>query len=109
MTISEALVSLNSFPIPDNSIEKILIDRELTGSTEYTVTISTSQAFRLASADTFMWLHDSPNLVEQEVGINQAVSIKQDLMEKANLIYGEFDDPKFTGKTFGFVGEDYNG
>lgn len=109
MTISEALISLNSYPIPANSIGKILIDRALEGDTEYTVVISTSQAFALASADTFMWLHDAPSIVEQEVGINQAIAIKEDLMDRANQIYGKYGDDKFTGKTYGFVGENYNG
>ncbi len=79
MTISEALVSLNSYPIPTNSIDKILIDRELIGDDDYTAVISISEAFQLASADTFLWLHDSPNIVEQEVGINSAIEIKKKL------------------------------
>ena len=109
MTISEALVSLNSYPIPANSIDKILIDRALVGDSDYDTTVGSSQAFRLASADTFMWLSEAPNLVEQEVGVNSAIAIKENLKDKANQIYGEFGDAKFTGKTYGFVGENYNG
>lgn len=109
MNISEALISLNSYPIATNSIDKILVDRSLTGTDLYTTALGLTQAFQLASADTFLWLHDSPSIVEQEVGINSAIAIKKKLLDRANQIYGRFGDPKFTGKTYGFIGESYNG
>ena len=108
MTILEALQSFNTYPIPAKTVDRICIDRGLTSSATYDISTSASQAFELAGADILAWLHDAPSLVEQAVGVNNAISIKQDMMERANAIYAKYNDPKFTGKTFGFVGEDWN-
>lgn len=109
MTIREALISLNTYPIPVNTIEKIGIDNELEVTDVYTTAVSISQAFALASADTWMWLHDSPSIVEQEVGINSAIAIKENLRDRANEIYNLYDSPKFSGKLVGNRGENWNG
>lgn len=109
MTISESLISLNSFPIPASLIEKIGIERELTITDEYTLVISESQSYKLATADVYMWLYSQPSITEQEVGINQAIAIKKGLLDLANAIYKEYDDPKYSGKgRYGFVGENFN-
>lgn len=110
MTTKEALISLNAFPIPDNAILKIGIDRALDTSVEYTLVISVSESYELATADLLMYLHGQPNIVEQEVGINQAAVIKKEFLSRANAIYAKYGDPKYNGKgTYGFVGEAYNG
>ena len=108
MTIAEALISLNSFPIPDDTIEKICIDRGLAKDDPYTITIGVSEAYELASADVYFWLHGTPNVVEQAVGINQAIIIKQNFLSIANAIYNKYDDEKQTGNTYGFVGDEFN-
>lgn len=109
MTTKEALLSLNAFPIPDNTILKIGVDRVLDTSIEYTLVISISEAYELASADLYMYLYGQPSIVEQEVGINQAISIKKGFFNMANAIYLKYDDLKYTGNSYGFVGENYNG
>jgi hypothetical protein len=108
ITIQQALISLNSFPIPNDQIEKVTIDRGLTLTGNYTQTVGESEAFRLASADIYYWLANAPSIVEQEVGVNQAIAIKKQLLELAMAIYGEYDDPKFVGETYG-LRESYNG
>lgn len=109
MTIAEALKAINIYPITDNTIEKICIDRGLDHTAEYTQTIGQSDAYILATADTYFYLGTAPNIVEQEVGINSAIAIKKKLCDEADKIYGGYDDPKFSGNTYGFVGENYNG
>ena len=56
-----------------------------------------------------MWLWGAPSIVEQQVGINQAIAIKKEFLDLANKIYGKYDDEKFSGSTIGFIGDDYNG
>ena len=109
MTISEALLSINPFPIQDTTIERICIDRELDKDEDYTAIIGVSEAYELATADTYMYLAFQPSIVEQEVGINQAIAVKKRFFDLANAIYGRLDDDKFNGTDYGFVGEDYNG
>jgi hypothetical protein len=110
MTIAEALSSSNIYPIPVLAIEKICLDRDLIPSTTYTKVIGISQSFELAIADVLMYLHDSPSIVEQEMGINNAISIKREMMDRANKIYGKYDDSKYCGGgVIGFIGENWNG
>lgn len=108
MTINEALTAVTAYPVANNTIEKILIDRALTGTDEYSKVIGDSESFLLATADVYYYLAVTPNLVEQEIGISNASSEKQRLLDFANTIYGEYNDPKFTGRVVGFKGEVYN-
>lgn len=109
MTISESLISLNPFPIPSSLIEKIGIERELTVTEDYTLVVSQTQAYELATADVYFWLSKQPILKEQEVSISQATEIKQQFLDDANAIYKKYDDSKYTGKgTYGFIGESFN-
>lgn len=109
MTISQALISLNSYPIPDLFIEKVGIERGLIITDDYTLEISTTKEFELATADCYLWLSKQPSIVEQEVGINQLGSIKESFLDLANAIYAKYNDPKFSGRTYGFIGENWNG
>ena len=108
MTVAESLKSINIYPIPDSAVEKICTDRGLTLTDEYTKTIGESEAFQLATADTYFFLAINPNIVEQAVGISFAADEKKRLKAEADKIYGEFDDPKFDGGTYGFKGDEYN-
>jgi hypothetical protein len=109
MTIYDSLASANTFPIPSNTIEKICIDRGLDMEIEYSLVISTSQAYELALADLYVWLAMTPNVAEQEVSISNAEKVKDSLLRKADQIYGKWGDEKFSGMSYGFIGEDYNG
>lgn len=109
MTILEALQSINTFPVDELYLQKVCLDRVLTYFDAYTKVIGESEAFQLAMADTWFWLAHHPSIVEQEVGINNAQAIKENMLNKANQIYKEYDDPNYSGKTYGFVGESFNG
>jgi hypothetical protein len=107
MTIAESLFSLNSYPIPVNTVEKFCIDRELTSTDEYTKTIGDSEEYQLAMADVFLYLYTAPDLKEQQISINQAD--RNNYLNRANKIYGFYDDPKFSGIIYGLIGENFNG
>lgn len=109
MTISQALISLNSFPIPALLIEKVGIERGLTVSEDYTLAIGESQSFKLATADVYFWLSTHADFSEQEVRFSQQEAIKKQFAKMANDIYLEFDDPKYSGVKYGYVGDEWNG
>jgi hypothetical protein len=109
MTILESLQSLNTFPIPDSFIIKTCLDRELEQGGEYTSVVGVSQQYELVTADILIWLSNAPSIVEQEIGVNNAISIKNDMRKEANRIYGKYDDSKFSGGVYGFIGDSYNG
>ena len=108
MNISQALISLNSFPIPSLFIDKVGVDRGLILTDEYTLAVSTTNSYRLATADVFFWLSQQPSIKEQEVGINQASDARERLLNMANDIYFDLDPEKYTGNgTYGFKGENF--
>lgn len=110
MTISDSLIALNSFPIPTSIIEKIGIERGLNIAEDYSLEVSKTEAYELATADLYTWLYGQPILKEQDASISQAAEIKKGFLDFANLIYQKYDDQKYTGKgTFGFVGDSWNG
>ena len=108
MTIAEALTQLTVYPIPALTVEKLCTVRGLVITDTFDQTVATSDAYRLAEADAYMWLYASPNgLSEQEVSFTQAEA--DNFLFLANKIYSELEDPAFTGSSIGYVGEDYNG
>ena len=108
MTISEALISLNSFPIPSSLIERVGIDRELTITDDYTKTISIKEGFQLAIADVYQWLSVHLDIKEQEVSFSQNEESKKRFASMANDIYYKYGDEKYTGKGVrGFIGENF--
>lgn len=107
MTVLDALSSINTYPIPVNTIEKICIDRGLTSSDPYTKEIGESEAYELANADVLLYLYTAPDLKEQNVSITQGD--RDNFLSSANFIYGKYEDPKFTGITYGFIGDSFNG
>lgn len=109
MTIEESLQAENTYPIDSLYIQKICLDRDLVFDADYTKVIGQSKEYRLALADTYFYLSKHPSITEQKTSINNTEGIKQDYLDKANEIYNEYDDPKFTGDRYGFIGEDYNG
>ena len=109
MNISEALTTFTTYPIPSTQVEKACIDRGLVSTDEYTKSISESEEYELATADLYLWMHSAPNLKEQEISFSFSSDERDSFLEIANSIYGKYDDDKFTGRTFGFIGEDFNG
>lgn len=110
MTILESLIQLNSFPIPSSFIEKIGIERGLTVSSDYTISVSQSDSYELATADVYLWLYGQPVLKEQEVSISQGDAIKKGFLDIANRIYKKYGDSKYSGKGYyGYIGGSFNG
>ena len=108
MTIAESLLAENSYPINDLVIEKICLIRELIPTDTFTKGVGDSQAYELAYADLLVWLHNAPSLVEQAVGVNNAIAIKQNMLTRANKIYAKYEDAGFSGFKYGMIGENWN-
>jgi len=104
MTIYQALTSVTNYPVPALFIERVGIDRGLNITEDYT---GLNQSIELAIADVYLYLYTSPDLKEQEVSITQ--SDRDNYLKLANQIYGKYDDPKFTGIRYGYIGESFNG
>jgi hypothetical protein len=107
MLISQALSALTLYSIPAGLISKVCLDRGIDENALYPLGGAQSRDFLLAGADIYMWLYTSPDFSEQQVSFTQA---ERDIfLFLANRVYAQFEDPAFTGNSFGFVGENYNG
>jgi hypothetical protein len=107
MKVLASLQSLSQYPVPDNAVERICIVRGLDINEDVTLTITTSQAFELASADVYMYILASPSLKEQEVSIT--VQDRKYLKQLAENIYTKYDDELYLKYDHGFIGDDWNG
>lgn len=107
MTILDALKSVTNYPIQDNTIEKICVIRGLVSSTTLTLEIAKSEAYELAEADIYLFLYTAPSVSEQEVSFN--MQDRNSFLSLANKIYSKYGDANFSGNSFGFIGENFNG
>lgn len=67
MTVKEALISTVNFPLPENRIEKSLIDAGLSGQATYGQ--SDAQAVDMCMAGLLLTLITSPDVTEDDVSI----------------------------------------
>ena len=54
-----------------------------------------------------MYMFTAPDLKEQEISITPAD--RKNYKNRANRVYGELNDPAFSGRRYGLIGENYNG
>lgn len=88
MTNKAALQSTTSYPIDGNAIERLLMDRGLEASGEYT---DKSAPFDLAKADLYKELVAGASITEG--GYSISLSDKKSLRDLANSIYGQYNEP----------------
>lgn len=107
MTISEALKSINNYPIQDSTVEMICTIRELDSTSDFTTSVYTSEEYQLAKADVYKYLYSVPNISEQ--GISFSIQERDDFLSIANSIYLKYgEDENVTGGgTYGEKGEEW--
>lgn len=87
VTNLEAIKSaVAGYPLPDNTFNRVLIDRGITASAVYA---GKTEAFELAVADIYMQLATSANI--SEGGYNVSLSDKKILLQNANDIYTKYN------------------
>lgn len=106
MTILEALKSINPYPIQDNTIIKICLDRGLEWTDEYIGTLNGIEPFDLATADIYTYLYSAPSLREQEISLT--VADRDNYYKLAFVLYGKWDDDTLSSGQYGYIGEDFN-
>lgn len=62
MTIKEALRGVNSYPIPEKTLNTIAQKHAIDLDEEATIDIIKSQAYNLAYSDLLLWLSLAPNI-----------------------------------------------
>lgn len=108
MTIAESLATLSAYPILSSFIESTCLKRGLTSTETMVQGTFALQSYNLAIADILVWLHDAPNLGEQQISIS--LQERANFLNRANWLYvlhGE--EQSAGGGVCGFVGEGFNG
>ena len=100
MTNLEAINSVTSYPISDNTARRILTKRGLNAVEEFSQAIAISQEFELAEADVYLHLVSGANIAEG--GYQVSLTDKSNLMKLASGIYQKWGivDPSAPTATF---------
>lgn len=93
MTVFEALKAKVKYPLSDDFIKSILIERGLIGGDEYTQEVAKSNEFKGARADCYKELIDAINIGEG--GMSISLSDKELILDMANSIYKEIGESQY--------------
>lgn len=94
MTVKQAILSFPGLSdIKDNFIEKLLVDRALTGSVDYVASMSGDVA--LCAADCYMYLVNNPDFSEGDLSITMS---RGQMIKTAKQLYRENGEPEKAAK-----------
>lgn len=100
-TIVETLRSLNAYPMPMQTLVAIAEGR---GLAPYD-TAEDSAAYRLATADVYMWLSNAPDVSQGGQSFSFSDEQRKHLRQRAQAIYGADDDTTTSKRTiYGYKG-----
>ncbi|MBO6117373.1 MAG: hypothetical protein J6P44_02395 [Bacteroidales bacterium] len=85
MTILEALKAKVSYPLTEDTLNLLLIQRELNNDDEFDASVAKSNAFQGAVADLYMQLATVPNM--SEGGMSVSFNDASRFISLANKIY----------------------
>jgi hypothetical protein len=93
MTVKQAILSFPGLSdISDNFIEKILVDRSVTGSADYTSLLSETVA--LCAADCYMFIVNNPDISEGDLSMKKSAELKA----TAKRLYRDNGEPEKAAK-----------
>ena len=87
MTVIEALKSITNYPIPTATLNRVAVERGLEPATDMDAQKFNSSSYKLAEADTLMWIAAAPSFSEGGVSISYSEKDKAEMRNKANAIY----------------------
>lgn len=92
LTIKQALKTISSYPIAENAIGVVLIERCLKADETFTQEVAKSESYELAKADVLMFLVGAANI--SEGGYSISVSDVSAMKSQAMSIYRKYGDSK---------------
>lgn len=90
MNILTALISKSSYPLSDNTLTAILIQRGLNEKGEFTMEVANSSMFQGAVADLYILLATQPNITEGGMSVSQ--NDASTFLSLANRIYSNIGE-----------------
>lgn len=101
MTLSEALKSINHYPIPDATIKILASERGMDETQDIDAAGLNSSQYKLLQADVLMWLSRAPNISESGISYSFTKSEKDEMRNRAAFVYeryGSVEDLQGTNK-----------
>lgn len=96
MTILEAFKSRVKYPLDDNLLSSILIDRGVEEDDTYTKEVGISKEYQLCRADLLIAQIDTPQVQDNGTSINP--TDKSNFITLANSIYEKYGEPQIGQK-----------
>lgn len=96
MTVKQAILSFPGLSdITDNFIDKLILDRSLTGATEYSASLKAS--VELCAADCYMYMLNAPDFSEGGLSIALSRANMKRTAVKLYLENGEYENASKAG------------
>ena len=107
MTIAESLRALTNYPIPERTIEKCALFRDLEPTTVIDSRIASDANYQLAKADIYEFLSTAPNVSEGGVSFSLTDKDREAYRRKAQEIKyeGLSTEDKASKSNYGYKGE----
>lgn len=103
MTVIDALKSVTNYPIPTATLNRIAVARDLEPTSEMNAARFKESKYRLAEADTMIWISNAPSFSEGGVSISYSERDKVAMRSTAQMTYNEFGESNGT-VAFGYIG-----
>lgn len=107
MNVLQSLQSVNLYPIPQATIDRIAIETGLNAQATMTAAIAQSSGYKRALAKVYLFLAEAPNVSEAGANYNFTDEMRKDLLRKAGALLEELGDEDTIGVECGYFGEDF--
>lgn len=102
-----SLQGLSPYPVPNASIESMAAVRGLDLNADFSPEVASSKAYRLTTADYYMWLVVAPSISQGGISYSFSATEKRLFLQKAKAIYEELDEDSLDAlgvATYGYKG-----
>lgn len=104
MTTLEALKGINSYPIPQRTLEEVAARREVVLTAEATVEVLRGRAYNLAYADLLLWLSYAPQITQGGQSYNFTDEQRLQFRNRASELFEENEDESARKPRYGYKG-----
>lgn len=104
MTTLEALKGINSYPIPQRTLDEVATRRGLELTSEVSTEILRSKEYNLAYADLLLWLSFAPQVTQGGQSYNFTDEQRLQFRNRASELFEEFEDESARKPRYGYKG-----
>lgn len=102
-TTLDYLKAVNAYPIPPQAVMEIAAVRGLSLDAEATADVLKSDAYRLAKADTLVWLANAPNISQGGQSYTLPDEVRESFRNQADSLYKQVEGVQH-GTRYGYKG-----